>query len=604
MANILTQAVLQQLSNNRPQAAAAKLENALMHKDRAGLELLNLIPERYIRQSPLLLKAHCEELLWRGELLSALEGLTSAVRAAAARTLTEPLLSAMSLLAVIHLRIGQPYEAEPILRFLREECAQAMHEMPADVLYGLARGSHLLASDRRDADVVFFYNSAVDAYDREGNARQGGLTLFEWIVRRSAYMTQTEWEERLVAVGHRVKMKQFDPSLLEYLLALREFDAGRLGAAEQAIRQCGSLPLPRPYDAMAHTLKAKIAAAAGNEALLQDAIAALERLAPDTELDVEWQFEWSCVKFEQEMARNNWKQANLIHAQARALYRLGLPPEAKAAIERMQAALSKREQAENRHSAENLGWRANLFGGFSFLRPGSLVEHIHWKRQKTKELFAYLLLQPGYAAPREQIAESLFPDTEPDKMENRLYVAAHQLKRVVETYLGVEGGVISKDGFIRLKEEVIAEVDAEQYLALVRVGDQLWATDRDLAVRMYEKAEPMYEDIAPDIQYVDWLDRMRAHLLEKQSIVLQRLGRFAADRASHDLAEVYFRRRIELQPLHEAGYQELHAFFKAQGKASEANDVYKQMEKLIWQELGVPLLSETAGIVGSERRGK
>ncbi|MDF2650294.1 MAG: DNA-binding transcriptional activator of the family, partial [Paenibacillus sp.] len=285
---------------------------------------------------------------------------------------------------------------------------------------------------------------------------------------------------------------------------------------------------------------------------------------------------------------------------ARAIFMMGLPPRFGVRLAQMESMLEVQKNTSHGHVMDTVvggRWRANLFGVFNFILEGQELQKIHWKRKKTKELALYLLLQQGYSATREQIAEALYPDQEPDKMANQLYVAAHQLKSVISDYFGVDGGVVIKDGIVRLKDGLIGEVDVEQYQALVRVGDQLWLQDRGLADRMYEKAALLYDDIVVDVQYVDWLERFRERLLKKQCELLQRLGRYAVDNGQYDRAEAFYRQWINLTPLTEEAYQELLRVYQSQGKRSEAEFLYKQLELQLQKEIGVVPLSETRDII-------
>jgi DNA-binding SARP family transcriptional activator len=121
--------------------------------------------------------------------------------------------------------------------------------------------------------------------------------------------------------------------------------------------------------------------------------------------------------------------------------------------------------------------------------------------------------------------------------------------------------------------------------------------DPELADEMYEKAVLMYNDIAPDVQYVDWLEQFRERLLISQCELLRRLGRHALDKGHYVRAEAFFRQWIKLSPLAEEAYQELLRVFWSQGRHSEAEFVYRQLEHKLQQELGVLPLSETRSII-------
>lgn len=592
----LAQLVNQALSDGQPRIAVARMENELMHRGRIAPGLLERIPESDRLRSPWLLKAYGEELLERGDPLAAAATLSAALKKAAERTLTEPMLSALALLAVAHLRLGHSHEAVPILRFLHDERTRAEAELSGDVDYALAHGIHLLGKE--DAEPGLYYHAAANAYDREGEGAKGSLALFERIIRFGGRMARAELDEAMFEFEQRVRTNLADARLFDYLTSLRDYHEGRLEQAERTVQHCGMLPLPRPYEALGLLLGGRIAASRGLPENVRASLERLEQLDPESTVDVAWQYESACVRFELAAATRDIGQAKRLISQARALCRLGLPPEAQAELDRMQGTLARLEAEDKAETVqERSAWRANLFGEVTFSRDGEAVRDIAWKRRKTKELAVYLLLQPGYAAPRDRIADALFPDVEPDKIDNQLYVVAHQLRRITGDYLGIDGGAIGKDGIVRLKEGMIGEVDVEQYTSLVRVGDRLWPSDRELAARMYEQADPLYAIVAPDIPYADWLEEIRAQLLEMQCTLIGRLGRLAADVGQYERAETYFRRWIDLQPLHEAAHQELIRALGAQSKLAEAEYAYKRLERLLREELGIRPMPETLGLL-------
>ena len=591
--------IQQAINSNNWHETITRIENAILQHTYVKPELLERVPSEYIETSPLLQKAICVEHIHRGDLVAAREGLSLVVKKVAAQTLRKPLLSSLALLAVVNVRMGLIHEAEPIIRFLRDEWRTSDEEISGDVAYALARGLYLLKGESSHSDQ--YYRYAISAYDRDGEVQQASLSLFELAVLRHEELSSSGWEELMTEFAQRVKRRQAGEQLQHCLEALRQLADGKLEQAEKTIKDCRELELAYPYRPLAYILQLKIAIRLKKIRDATQIITYLESLHPESSVDLEWQFEWANVQLEWAVSRSDWSAAQLFISQARAIFLMGLAPRFGEWLARMDNLLNNamnvvvQDQAQQ---AETGGqWRANLFGVFKFTLEGQPIHSIHWKRKKTKELALYLLLQQGYFATREQIAEALFPDQEPEKMANQLYVVAHQLKRVISDYLGVDGGVVIKEGMVRLKDGLIREVDVEQYQALVRVGDQLWLQDQELANQMYEQAAGLYDEISIDVQYIDWLELYRERLHMKQCELLRRLGTYAVDQKRYDRAEAYYRQWIDLSPLTEGAYQELMRVFRAQGKLAEAEFLYKQLEQQLQTELGVHPLSETRGII-------
>ncbi len=592
--------IQQALTTNNWNEVIVRAENAVLQCIPIESKLLELIPIVYIQSSPLLQKARGEELVRRGDLLTAREEFLQAIKGLAAQTLRKTLLSALSQLAVVNLRMGLIHEASPIVRFLHAEWDSTDQDIGGDVAYALARGLYVLGDEAGHSDA--YYRYAIDAYDRDGETERGSLSLFELLVRTHADLSSQEWEDWMTEFVQRIRRRQVDSDLLGYLKALRLLFENKPEQAEHQIKDCKNLSLPHPYQAMASCLQLRIAIRTGNLALAAQLMADMEKLQPESDLDLEWQFEWAIIRFEWAVCQADWTSAGLHGAQVRSIFKLGLPPRSGVWVEWVYSVLEERKAIDQGgrsgkyEEAQGL-WRVNLFGTLKFVHKDQIVHSIHWKRKKTKELFIYLLLQPGYSAPREQVAEALYANYDPDKMNNQLYVAAHQLKSIIREYLGFDGGVVIKEGMILLKDGLIREVDVEQYQALVRVGDQLWPQERELADQMYEKSAQLYEEIIADVQYMDWLELVREQLRTKHCEILRRLGRYAAANGRYERAEVFFRQWIALSSLNEEPYQELMRVLRDQGKQSEAEFLFRQLEQHLRRELGVAPLSETRSII-------
>lgn len=93
--------IQQSILTNNWNETIARIENAILQHTYLKPELLERIPIEHIEASALLQKAVCVELIHRGDLAGAREGLSSVVKKFAAQTLRKPLLFALALLAVV-----------------------------------------------------------------------------------------------------------------------------------------------------------------------------------------------------------------------------------------------------------------------------------------------------------------------------------------------------------------------------------------------------------------------------------------------------------------------------------------------------------------------
>lgn len=245
-------------------------------------------------------------------------------------------------------------------------------------------------------------------------------------------------------------------------------------------------------------------------------------------------------------------------------------------------------------------WRVECFNHFTFIRHGKEIDSMQWKRKKAEELFLFLLLQPNYRATKEAVAEILFYCDDTGQISNQLYVIIHHVKQTLHKYLHIPKGIAIKNGMVQLDEDMIDYVDAEKYITLVRVGNQLWAAYPDLSVTLYDEAQQLYGVLAPALHYLDWLDQYRKDMLLKQTGILKRLGSYYAAAGSFEKAEPYFLEWVHLSPYEEEAYQELLKLYMKANKKDTAKQWYSRMEQLFRQELDTAPMSDTT-IILSER---
>jgi DNA-binding SARP family transcriptional activator len=171
-------------------------------------------------------------------------------------------------------------------------------------------------------------------------------------------------------------------------------------------------------------------------------------------------------------------------------------------------------------------------------------------------------------------------------MTNRLNVTIHQLNQTIKNEFQIESCVLNKEGIIRLQAHFFGNIDVEDYLTLGRVADQLLISDKEVSIEYYEKAYKIYGTLAPDFLYVDWLNEIREDLLNKQIIILDKLGKNAFDKKSYERAEYFYQLGLELAPHREQIYHELIKSLIELGKKKEAANCYKKYEKMCKEELG------------------
>src|SRR6185369_10787593 len=82
-----------------------------------------------------------------------------------------------------------------------------------------------------------------------------------------------------------------------------------------------------------------------------------------------------------------------------------------------------------------LSLEVHLLGPFRLKVGGQPVEERSFARRKPKQLVKLLALQPHHQLHREQLMESLWPDSDPEAAGNNLHKAIHMARHALEPAL-------------------------------------------------------------------------------------------------------------------------------------------------------------------------
>ena len=532
--------------------------------------------ESWLTASPIVAASYAGRLALEGRFAEAKPLLAFAVRGFARQGAAGPLRAAIARLVDVDLHLGDVAEAETGLRFLRDEphpTDDGGDSLP-DAAFALGRGGFLvgLTEEARlgqlEAAAIGFANA-----DRRSRALEAA---FEWKRLAAAAGSRAEGGADS-AVARTLRQKAVWNSA--YAPHARLFDPAAPGAPVESTLG----PYYRTL-ARARELRERMRADAGAGDDVRKFVADLAARFPG---DLELQAERRLLTAGLHARAGRPGEAAAELREAEALFTLGLAPEYAREI----AAASDAPPGPEGGAAPA---RVRCFGGFAFERAGVLIGEPRWKRKKAQELLLLLLLRPGHAMPKEHAIDALFGgDVDPEKAANQLYVAIHEVKRVMRETLGWRDAVVLRDGVLSLPEALIEEVDVEKYTTLVRVADQLQTDQPELSAELYETAAELYGPLLPNKPYLDWLDRLRDELERKQSRVLKRLVRAAQQRGEPESAKRFAREWLELDPLREEALQALLRLSLESGGASEAAGLFAAFEERLFEELGARPSEET-----------
>ncbi len=589
-------------SNGSRNHAILMLERALLNGERMDdTELAQLSPAD-LYGSPLLSKARGEALILSGHLRDGLHLLSRAVKGLAAQGLQRDMLDALAGLAMAHIRTGSLSEAATIVQFLKEEFARSSISLPGKVAHALAVGAYLLDES---GETEAYLNAAFDAYSAQEplESGYGTLLLDVWtaMVPRDelpAWGSRWEWARQQSLLG-----KKLDAHV-RCVQGMSRFHANDMQEAVTMLGTPAGLASSLGHD---HTLIVRC-----YRFLAQCRLGTSERMPTEQDyrrLDRELRKDEAnlILRFQAEIVTHEWLRLRADSAGALAARRAAaviqglsrLPAQARTLVGLDESDARGRGRRANPNSSAESGhaWRFYCFGRLRIVREGMEAEAPAWKRKKTKELLVYLLLQPKYESPKDRVVELLFAGDEPEKAANKLYVAIHELKKTLFLHLGQTDAVALKEGQVRLNERLIDYSDVEQFGNLARVGEQLWREDRELALEMFDRACQLYDDLLPEMPYVDWLEPYRESLAERQSGMLRRLALQTSARGDLERAESYIGEWLRIKPLLEEAHHERISLLMRSGRPSEAREWYRSWERTCRLELGSAPMPETRQLV-------
>ena len=214
-----------------------------------------------------------------------------------------------------------------------------------------------------------------------------------------------------------------------------------------------------------------------------------------------------------------------------------------------------------------------LLGNFRLLVAGELIP-IH-PGSKSEALLSLLALHSGRRMPREQLIQSLWPESDPALARNSLHNLVHHLNKLLGPALHGAAPVLHEDGYYRLNLAAGIGVDVISFDRLVEAGDQqLHAGDAAMAMRSYDRAAQLYRDdlqLATDEQTVMERERLRARYLT----LLAQLAEYHYQEGAYSAALMYLWRLLERDAYREDAHRLVMRCYVRRGERAAALHHYQ-----------------------------
>jgi DNA-binding SARP family transcriptional activator/transposase-like protein len=242
-------------------------------------------------------------------------------------------------------------------------------------------------------------------------------------------------------------------------------------------------------------------------------------------------------------------------------------------------------------------WRIELFGGLKAQQGERVLTH--FETRKIAALLAWLALHPQRPHPREVVAEQLWPEEDWDATRNRLRQALSSLRRELEPPGTPDHSVLVADRSHVWLNPAAVMTDVAEFEAALQAAAQ--STDPSGQVLLLRQAVGLYRGELLPGYYEDSVIADRERLAEAYRNALGQLAKALAAAGDLQAAIDVGRRAVAADPLREDAHCDLMRFYAAAGRSSEALRQYRELERILREELGAIPSAATQGMLEDVR---
>lgn len=225
----------------------------------------------------------------------------------------------------------------------------------------------------------------------------------------------------------------------------------------------------------------------------------------------------------------------------------------------------------------------HLLGAFRVEIGGRPIEPDEWRLRKAGQLVKLLALTPGHRLHRDQLAELLWPELDPDAGLRNLHQVLFAARRILEPGRAAR----AQATVLPLRQQMLAlqpagalwvDVEAFQAAAEAAQGADEPAT--------YEAALALYSgDLLPDELYEEWAAQPREALRETFLRLLGELARLSEARGELERAIAAWERLVAADAAREEAHVGLMRAYALAGRRQQALRQYQRLRAALEREL-------------------
>jgi DNA-binding SARP family transcriptional activator len=244
-------------------------------------------------------------------------------------------------------------------------------------------------------------------------------------------------------------------------------------------------------------------------------------------------------------------------------------------------------QPVSTQAAGRVGLAVYCFGAFRVLFNDVPIDR--WESARGRTIFKYLIARHGAAAPKEQLADMFWPDSEPELARRSLHQAIYCLRQTFKRLAPDVPIVQFADGHYQISRDVLIWVDTEEFSQTIEQARALLAAGQaEQAMQAYAVAVDLY--VAPFLaedRYEEWTEEPRRSYQAMYLEALHQLARHHYERGEHPAAILLCQRALAEESCDEETHQLLIACYVAQGLRHLAVRQYQICANALKTELGL-----------------
>lgn len=203
-------------------------------------------------------------------------------------------------------------------------------------------------------------------------------------------------------------------------------------------------------------------------------------------------------------------------------------------------------------------------------------EPIKWRTEKTRALFVYMLCNGNRDISKEEMADKLWPEEEPDKAMKQLYNGVYYIRKALERY-GIDRTLISINSSYHM---VLGEVnwDFERFCALHKNLNNLNLTE-------LTEMEELYTGELLEGEIAAWIELERKKSMKQYEQCVKRLLSIFAEEDRTDKMEELLLKAFNKAPLNENFTELILKLYKQMGNRVDTVKHYNTYAMMLRQEL-------------------